>query len=221
MLPRLFVLVVLIAFVSIAPASWLAGVNSGYLGIYNMHLSTGERIYGCASGLLVTGLVEYDFMQFLGARIEAGYANAKHTEVVSYSFFYDQADFEFKPYFCASLPVILPNVEWEAGSGKNKLNIIVAPGLTYSLLDSKSKYENWQGYYSQPTRQVVDFNSNTPDLTGMVGVRCTLYNGISIWTEFKIWGEQLETVAGTPAPLQVSQDGVVRTFVLGAGYNFF
>jgi hypothetical protein len=116
--------------------------------------------------------------------------------------------------------VILPNVEWDAGSGKNKLNIIIAPGLTYSVVDAKSKFLELDHYGGESTIQVVDFESNTPDLTGIAVVRCTLYNGISLWSEFKIWSEHLETVAGTPATLQTSQDSVVRAFTLGAGYNF-
>jgi hypothetical protein len=221
MLPKLFLLIALLTFVSIASASWIFGADSGYLGIYNTGLSNGEKIQGYAPGFVVSGMVEYDFLEFLGARVEAGYASA--TEGAKYSFYYSQseADIEFKPYFCASLPVILPNIDWDAGSGKNKLAIIVAPGLTYSILDANRKFLELDHYSGESTIQVVDFESKTPDLTGIVGVRCTLFNGISIWTEFKIWGEHLVAAKGTPAPLQIAQDVTVRTFVLGAGYNFF
>ena len=223
MLPKLFVVVVLMTFVSITSASWIAGVNSGYLGIYDTRLSNGEKIMGYAPGFLVTGLVEYDFLEFLGARVEAGYARAKQEEGALYSFHVNQteADIEFKPYFCVCLPVILPNVEWDAGSGKNKLAIIVAPGLTYSIVDAKRKLQNWYDYSSEAPVQTIGFKSNTPDLTGIVGVRYTLFNGISLWTEFKIWGEHLVAPNGTPEPLQTAQDATVRTFTLGAGYTVF
>jgi hypothetical protein len=221
MLPKLIALVALIAFVPISFASWIAGANFGYLGIYKTHISYEDAVLMDANGFLITGLVEYDFLEFLGARIEAGYASAK--EDIRYSAPYNQLEprYEFKPYFCASLPVILPNVEWDAGSGKNKLNIIVAPGLTYNIVDAKSTFRNLQDYYSQPTFQTVHYESRSPDLTGIAGFRFTFYNGISFWTEFKIWGEHLETVAGTPETLQASQDFIVRTFLLGAGYTIF
>jgi len=222
MLPKSVIILIFGTIISFASQTLVIGANSGYMTIYDTQIEGGNEISGSATSMLISGLIEYDFIDYIGVRLEIGGANAKQSGTVPYNNNWQQteATFAYKPYFCMGIPFHFPVFEWNSGFRKNILSLYGVPSLTSSTFTAQRKLQRWDDSHQQYYYNPLGYESRTADLTAIVGVRCKLVNGLCFWSEFKAWGEHLEVPKDSLQSVRESEDVTVHTIGIGAGYSF-